>query len=320
MTHDRTVIEGEGRFTSEGDGCAGTLYLPAGAGSGSRRAGLVMGNRFASVRQMYLPEYARAFAAAGLAVLTIDYRFLGDSEGQPRQQVMPETQCDDLRNALTWLAARPEVNAGRLGLWGASFAGGHVLRIAVHDSRVKAVAAQVPALGLWRYLRDGEPRAREAMRDKALAERLDYAATGSPRLIAITAPDGAESVLGAEGYGWHAGNERRHPTFRNEIAAHSLDRILPYDPAAFVEDISPTPMLMIVADRDTTTPTYVALNAFERAGQPKHLVHVDGSHYDVYEDEEVKRRSIAATTEFLLEHLAGSGQDGRHGTSAASLA
>lgn len=262
-----------------------------------------MGNGFANVRQMYLPEYAEAFAAAGLAVLVIDYRFLGESGGEPRQQVLPESQCDDLRNALTWLSEQSGVDPGRLGLWGTSFSGGHVMRIAAYDRRVKAVIAQVPAIGLWRYLRRSEPAVREAFLAKALAHRMDFARTGTPSMIAITGPETTESVLGAEGYDWHRSNEQRHPTFHNAITAASLDRIVAYDPAGSVEDISPSALLMILADHDTTTPSDVARAAFDRAGQPKQLMEFVGDHYDVYDDETVKQQSIAATTTFLQAQL-----------------
>lgn len=129
-----------------------------------------------------------------------------------------------------------------------SFAGGHTLGIAAYDRRVKAVVAQVPAIGLWRYLRQSEHPVREAFLAKALADRLAFVSTGKPRMLAITAPDGTESILGTPGYDWHHDNEQRHATFHNAVTAHSLDRIVSYDPGAFVEDISPTPLLMILAE------------------------------------------------------------------------
>ncbi|MDQ3714959.1 MAG: alpha/beta hydrolase [Actinomycetota bacterium] len=289
------------RFPSEGLTCAATLYLPPPTAVPS--AGVVMGNGFANVRQMYLPTYAEAFAAAGLAVLVIDYRFLGESDGQPRQQVLPESQCDDLRNALTWLSEQPYVDPDRLALHGTSFAGGHVLRIASYDRRVKAVVAQVPAIGLWRYLRRAESVVREAFLETALADRLDFARTGKTRMLAITGPEDTESILGAAGYDWHHRNEQRHPSFQNAIAAHSLDRIVSYDPGAFVEDISPTPLLMILAAEDTTTPSDVARAVFDRAGEPKQLLEFAGGHYDVYEDNTVQQHCIAVMTDFLLTQL-----------------
>lgn len=296
-----TVRTQDVQFPSDGVNCAATLYLPP--NDGPPAPGLVMGNGFANVRQMYLPEYAEAFAAAGLAVLVIDYRFLGESGGEPRQQVLPESQCDDLRNALTWLSEQSRVDPGRLGLWGTSFSGGHVMRIAAYDRRVKAVVAQVPAIGLWRYLRRSEPAVREAFLAEAFARRVDFARTGTPSMIAITGPEATESVLGADGYDWHRSNERRHPTFHNAITAASLDRIVAYDPGGSVEDISPSALLMILADHDTTTPSDVARAAFDRAGQPKQLMEFVGDHYDVYDDDTVKQQSIAATTTFLQAQL-----------------
>ncbi|MGO9081439.1 MAG: alpha/beta hydrolase [Streptosporangiaceae bacterium] len=288
-------------FPSEGIDCAATLYLPA--DTPGALPGLVMGNGFANVRQMYLPVYARQFAAAGLVVLAIDYRYLGQSGGAPRQQVLPDAQCEDLRNALTWLTARPEVDAERIGLWGTSFAGGHALRIAAIDRRVTAVVAQVPAIGLWRYMRRNDPLERERFLARALTARLDYARTGEARPLAITAQEGAESILGSAGLDWHHRNEHDHDTFHNWIAAHSLDRIVPYDPGAFVEDISPTPLLMILVDNDTTTPSDVARQIYNRTREPKQLIELAGGHYDVYDQPATRQACIAATTTFLAEHL-----------------
>jgi dienelactone hydrolase len=296
-----TILTEEISFPSEGVACRGTLYRPA-AATGPL-PGLVMGNGFANVRQMCLPAYATAFASAGFAALTIDYRFLGESDGTPRQQVLPEAQCDDLRNALTWLAAHPRLDADRIGLWGTSFAGGHVLRVAAADRRVAAVVAQVPAIGMWRYFRGSEPATREALLASSLADRLAYARTGEPRPLAITAEGGAESILGPTGLEWHRHHEAAHETFHNWIAAHSLDRIVPYDPGAFVEDISPTPLLMVLLDADTTTPSEVAREIYDRVQQPKRLVELSGDHYDVYDVAETREACIAATTGFLIEHL-----------------
>ncbi|WP_329250992.1 alpha/beta hydrolase [Actinoallomurus sp. NBC_01490] len=288
-------------FRSEGVDCAGSLYAPADATG--PLPGLVMGNGFANIRQMYLPAFATAFAAAGIAVLTIDYRYLGESGGLPRQQVLPEAQCDDLRNALTWLSERPEIDAERIGLWGTSFGGGHVLRVAALDRRVTAVVAQVPAIGLWRYFRRSEPAVRERFLASTLADRLAYARTGEPRPLAITADEDTESVLGPTDLDWHRRNEKEHETFHNWIAAHSLDRIVPYDPGAFAEDISPIPLLMILAEADTTTPPEVAREIYDRVRKPKQLLELSGGHYDVYDVPSVRDACIDATTRFLVEHL-----------------
>jgi uncharacterized protein len=189
------------------------------------------------------------------------------------------------------------------GLWGTSFAGGHVLRVAAADRRVAAAVAQVPAIGLWRYFWGNEPAVRKRFLAAALADRLAYARTGHPRPLAITAEQGTESVLGPAGLDWHRRNGQEHEEFHNWIAAHSLDRIVPYDPGAFAEDIAPTPLLMILADADTATPPEVARQIYDRAGEPKQLVELSASHYDVYDNPATRQACIEAAIEFLTRHL-----------------
>ena len=55
-----------------------------------------------------------------------------------------------------------------------------------------------------------------------------------------------------------------------------------YEPGVFVERISPTPLLMVVATHDTVTLTDTALAAYGRALEPKRLVTIPGGHFDPY--------------------------------------
>ena len=89
--------------------------------------------------------------------------------------------------------------------------------------------------------------------------------------------------------------------YANEITLRSLDLLRCYEPISFVERIAPTPLLMIVADQDTQTPVAWQRQAFERAGEPKKLVALQGRHYDPYTlllDE-----SRRAALDWFREHL-----------------
>jgi fermentation-respiration switch protein FrsA (DUF1100 family) len=74
-----------------------------------------------------------------------------------------------------------------------------------------------------------------------------------------------------------------------------------YEPAAFIERISPTPLLMIVAEADVMTPAEDALSAFHRALEPKRLVLVPGGHYAAYTDHFTLASSAAR--DWFVEHL-----------------
>ena len=61
--------------------------------------------------------------------------------------VDPLDQHRDINNALDYLLESAHVDVERIGLWGSSFGGGHVIYVAGHDPRIKAVVSQVPGMG-----------------------------------------------------------------------------------------------------------------------------------------------------------------------------
>ena len=142
-------------FTSEGLRCRGWLYVPDGLAEGQKSPTIVMVHGFSAVKEMGLPEFAQRFAAAGFVTLAFDFRYFGDSEGEPRSQLFPLEQVEDVRNAITWVSDQPEVDPQRIGVWGTSYGGGIVVYTATFDRRIQAVVAQVPATvsaDFWRAL------------------------------------------------------------------------------------------------------------------------------------------------------------------------
>lgn len=129
-------------FASGADLCAAWLYAPADARE--PRPLVIMGHGLGAVREMRLDAYAERFAAAGWSVLVFDYRHLGASGGYPRQLLDIGKQRADWHAALSFARSLPEVDNGRIALWGSSFGGGHVLQVASEDSEIAAVVAQCP--------------------------------------------------------------------------------------------------------------------------------------------------------------------------------
>jgi dienelactone hydrolase len=71
-------------FESAGTRCAAWLYRPVESGGGPAPC-VVLAHGFSGVRDQRLDAYAERFAQAGLAALVFDYRYFGDSDGEPRQ-------------------------------------------------------------------------------------------------------------------------------------------------------------------------------------------------------------------------------------------
>src|SRR5438874_2197906 len=55
-------------------------------------------------------------------------------------------QSTDLANAIHWVCGEKQCDRERIGLWGSSYSGGHVVYAAAHDARVKATVSQVPGM------------------------------------------------------------------------------------------------------------------------------------------------------------------------------
>ena len=137
-------------FDAEGVTLRGWLYLPDGA-SGPVPT-VVMAHGFSAVKEMFLDDFAEAFAAGGLGALVFDNRNFGASDGEPRQEIDPWAQVRDYRHAITYAQTRSEVAGDRIGVWGTSYSGGHVLVLGAIDKRIKCVVAQVPLVSGFRNI------------------------------------------------------------------------------------------------------------------------------------------------------------------------
>ena len=136
-------------FYSGDDRCTAWHFAATGeafAGENGRPC-VVMAPGFASTRDTGgLVAYAEGFAAAGLHAVLFDYRGFAASGGSPRQLVSASRQRQDYHAAIAAARRLPGVDPERIVLWGISFSGGHVLRVAAEDGRVAAVMSVTPAV------------------------------------------------------------------------------------------------------------------------------------------------------------------------------
>jgi fermentation-respiration switch protein FrsA (DUF1100 family) len=292
------------RFKSAGVECAGLLYLPRHAAPEHQVPAVALASGIGSLKEMGLLPYAEGFAARGIAALLFDYRYLGESGGEPREQVVPADQLEDFRNALTYLALRPEVSEERLGLWGTSFSGGHVLHLAASDARVKAVVSQVPAVDMVAVAQMHANAETLAARGQAAArERKRLYSTGELRYLALASPDGVGALMGAETNAWQEAMAREFaPHFVNRITRDSIERISECAPGLSIHRIAPKPLLMMLGTQDQVVPPELIRSAFARAGEPKKLIEFEGGHYAGYSGE-VQQHMVAASANWFLAHL-----------------
>lgn len=75
-----------------------------------------MAHGMSGTKEIYLDKYAESFSQNGFAVLVFDYRYLGESDGEPRNRMYPEDQVEDYRNAISYVSTLREVDSKRIGI------------------------------------------------------------------------------------------------------------------------------------------------------------------------------------------------------------
>jgi len=130
-------MERKVEFKSRGETCKGVLQLPEGAKG--KVPLVVMAGGWCYTKEIVMPHYATYLREGGVATLLFDYRRFGESAGEPRQHINPWDQIEDYKNAISFAETLDAVDPHRMGIWGISYSGGHVLIVAATDPRVGRV-------------------------------------------------------------------------------------------------------------------------------------------------------------------------------------
>ncbi|WEH12955.1 alpha/beta hydrolase [Streptomyces sp. VNUA24] len=293
--------------TTDGTLLRGWHYVPEGPGPFPT---VVMATGLSGVKEGgRLPDLAERFAAAGLAAVVYDHRNLGTSQGTPRQEIDPLLQMRDYSDAVTFAETLPQTDPERIGAWGSSLSGGHVIVLAGQDRRVRAIVAQVPMVSGRECGQRLVPA--PALAAAAAFQRADRRARmvgETPAMIPVASPDPTAPAALPTPDSWEFVQTHNDlPTYRNEVTLRSMELLTGYEPGLLIERVSPTPMLMIVADDDLVCPPELQFAAYSRAHEPKKYVSIRGGHFDVYRDAPAFDRAAEAAVAFFTEHLGAAG-------------
>lgn len=251
-----------------------------------------------------LMPFAQAFAAAGYHAMAFDYRGFGRSEGGPRQVVSPARQQEDYRAAIAAAAARDEVDADRIVLWGCSLSGGHVMQVAHDRADIAAVIAVVPLVdGIAAAVaaaKQNRPTALLRSTGTALAAKALAAAGRREPMVPLTGPPGSSALLSLDGYE-QAYKSVAGPTWRNEVGASIGAELGSFRPAKVAGDLVVVPMLVQIADLDRAAPPHAAATAaFTARAEVRHY---PGDHFDLFAGRPCHERAVGHAVHFLRRHV-----------------
>lgn len=287
---------------SHGEHLAAWLVTPDGSPGADRRLPVVvMAHGLGAVKEMRLDAFAERFAAAGYACVVFDYRHFGGSTGEPRQLLSIGRQVADWHAALAWVRRRPDLDAERIALWGTSFGGGHVIRVAAEDGHVAAAIAQCPFTDGVASARAKDVRSAVRATGRGLRDLVAAATRRTPVLIDSAGPPGSTALMTAEdseaGYlalGLGA------PTFRNQVAARFALATATYVPGRYARRVT-CPLHVAVCDHDTVAPPRATLRHVRKAPRGEVVTHPCG-HFDIYLGDDFDR-ACDDYVAFLDRHL-----------------
>jgi hypothetical protein len=256
------------------------------------------------------PHFAQRFAAAGLAAVLFDYRNLGSSDGARRQHLDPNMQIEDYRNAISFAETLEEVDASRIGAWGLSYSGGHVLVVGATDPRVRCVSSQIPVVDGYRNMRRvhgtiGFRRFEQLL----LEDRRRRFATGEDGYLPHAAEDPTTEVSTwpfPETYRTFAElRAREAPAYENRSTIESAELLMSYSVHPFLPRLLDVPTQVIVAERDDLTLWDLEIEAYNLVPTAKKRLVVigDSTHMTLYSDRSLVARAADTAAEWFARHL-----------------
>lgn len=296
-------------FKSCGETLAGTLILPDGA-SGPVPL-VVMGGGWCYVKEIVMPHYAKGIVAAGAAVLMFDYRNFGESSGQRRQHIDPWEQIEDFRNAVSYGETLPDIDPSRIGVWGISYAGGHVVAVAAMDSRVKLAVSNIPVVNGYETMRrtHGSTRFND-LEDLLLEDRRARTKGGGGKLpMSSLTPHSELSTWPFPTIHkvFHDIKQREAPNHQHWSTVESTELLLNYDVGPFARRIYDKPILFVIAEGDEITLWDLEIATYHSVPSARKELAVipKVSHMSLYSKQDHLTRAGAAATAFIKKHLVG---------------
>ncbi len=273
---------------------AGHLFIPKSLDKNKKHAAIIVGHPMGAVKEQGANVYASNMAERGFIALSLDLSFWGESEGEPRNAVVPDIYAEDFSAAVDFLGTRPFVDRNKIGVIGVCGSGSFVISAAKIDPRMKAIAtvsmydmgsANRNALNHSQTL----DQRKKSIADAAEQRYLEFTG-GETKYTGGTAHklDEKTDPIQREFYEFYrtprgeytpkGGNPEltTHPTLTSNA------KFMNFYPFDDIETISPRPMLFITGDKAHSKE--FSEDAYKRAGEPKELYYVpNAGHVDLYD-------------------------------------
>ena len=272
----------------------GNLFLPKSMKEREKYPAIIVGHPMGAVKEQSANLYATKMAERGFVTLSIDLSFWGESEGEPRNAVLPEVYSEDFSAAVDFLGTRPFVDRNLIGVIGICGSGSFAISAAKIDPRLKAIAT-ISMYNMGAANRNGLNHSltleqRKQIMAEAAEQRYTEFLGGETKYTSGTVHQLTEtsSPIEREFYEFYRTQRGEftpggatpmtttHPTLSSNV------KFMNFYPFEDIETISPRPMLFITGENAHSRE--FSEDAYRLAAEPKELYIVPGAgHVDLYD-------------------------------------
>jgi dipeptidyl aminopeptidase/acylaminoacyl peptidase len=242
---------------------------------------IVMFNGYGTEWSFGTQPFIEAFTQLGFATLNVDYRYFGQSEGEPRQLLDIPAQLEDCRAAIEHVLLQEWVDKNRIVIWGSSLGGGHAISMAAEFAQVKALIAQVPHCCSRAAMKTVTLGAIFKGMSTAVSDKVASLFNKPVKTIPIVAIPEEYGVMNHKGWKQHYLSLAQHSkTWVNAIPARSLLKGGDYRPVLQAQHIQCS-TLLVAATNDSGVPVQSIRDTAQKIAQSE-IYEFAGEHFDVY--------------------------------------
>lgn len=272
----------------------GNLFIPSDIKQNTRNPAVVVGHPMGAVKEQSSNLYATKLAEQGFVTLAIDLPFWGESEGKPRNMVLPDMYSESFSAAVDFLGTQAMVDKNRIGVLGICGSGSFVISAAKIDPRIKAIAT-VSMYDMGAVTRNGLKHSQTLEQRMEIiriaTEQRDVEFAGGKTAYTggtVHKLDENTHEIQREFYDFYRTPRGEFtpkgssPEFTTHPTLASNVKFMNFYPFNDIETISPRPMMFITGDNAHSKE--FSEQAYKLAAEPKELVIVpNAGHVDLYD-------------------------------------
>lgn len=269
-------------FISKDNKLVGEIYFPHEFEEQKTYPSVIVTGSWTTVKEQMPKNYAIELSNKGYLAFTFDFRYYGESEGEPRYFEDPESKIVDIKNAIDFLYNQKNVDKQKFYALGVCASSGYISLASINEKRLKAISLVAPWLHNQKIVemiyggKDGVQNKINSA-EEAIEQ---FNKTGKTIFVpAVSTTDENAAMFGQFDY-YLDKNRGAIPEWENKFSVQSWKGWLTFDPIHYADQIK-TPIAIIHSENGAVP--MGTKEFFEKLTCEKVIHWLSGNQFDFYD-------------------------------------